>query len=405
MIIPYSTDAPIYYWPRATLGLILTNVAVHVAWSYSPPDSFEPFAMRLGDGLHPLQWLTHNFLHADFFHIFGNMIFLWAYGIIVEGKIGWFPFLLCYLGIGTAHGAAIQLAYAHIDGTEYVLGASGAIFGLMAICMIWAPVNDLSCFYLFFVGFRIITNTVELPIYVFALLQLALQVVFMLLALMIHGDPMSSELLHLSGAFWGLVAGIILLRAGWVDCEGWDVFSLIRWRRQLAKDWKAREARLDRAKEADRLPRSAIAEEDRPGKSAEEKAAILERRIREASASGDTSAGLGAFQKWCKLHDGRPPREPLRGLIKEVLDREEWALAVACLRSHCRLYPEHSDKLRLKLAMILVRHRERPAEALRVLKEIRPGSLEGTLEKARRQLIQESQRMVEDGVLELEEEV
>ena len=31
---------------------------------------------------------------------------------------------------------------------------------------------------------------------------------------------------HLSGAFWGMVVGIVLLKAGLVDCEGWDVFAL-----------------------------------------------------------------------------------------------------------------------------------------------------------------------------------
>ena len=117
--------------------------------------------MKLGAGLHPMQWLTHNFLHADILHLLGNMVFLWAYGIIVEGKIGWLLFLLTYLGIGTAHGAAIQAAYLGAAEPSYVLGASAIIFGLMAICMIWAPVNDLSCFYLFFVGFRMITGIVR----------------------------------------------------------------------------------------------------------------------------------------------------------------------------------------------------------------------------------------------------
>ena len=37
---------------------------------------------------------------------------------------------------------------------------------------------------------------------------------------------MVSEMGHLSGAFWGTVVGLVMLKAGLVDCEGWDVFSL-----------------------------------------------------------------------------------------------------------------------------------------------------------------------------------
>src|SRR5438045_2832212 len=136
MIIPYSTDAPIYHFPIATLVVIVANVAVHIVWSFLPPEVAEPYAMVLGEGLHP---------------------FLWSYGIIVEGKIGGFLFLLSYLGIGTVHGAVIQAAYLHAAEPSHVVGASGIIFGLMAIAMVWAPVNELSCFYLFLVGFRVIS--------------------------------------------------------------------------------------------------------------------------------------------------------------------------------------------------------------------------------------------------------
>jgi membrane associated rhomboid family serine protease len=150
MIIPFATDAPVYHFPKATIGVIACNVLIHVAaWGFVPPESIEPYAMKLGDGWHPVQWLSHNFLHADIIHLVGNMVFLWVYGIVVEGKIGMVPFLLTYLAIGTVHGAAIQGAYLHAAEPSHVVGASAIIFGLMAMCMIWAPVNEVSCFYFF----------------------------------------------------------------------------------------------------------------------------------------------------------------------------------------------------------------------------------------------------------------
>ncbi len=404
MIIPYSTDAPIYHFPKATLGVIAANVAIHVAWSFLPADSAEPFAMKLGSGLDPMQWLTHNFLHADILHLIGNMIFLWAYGIIVEGKIGWLPFLLIYLGIGTAHGAAIQAAYLGASEPSYVLGASAIIFGLMAIAMVWAPKNDLYCFYFFLVGFRTFTGTFEWPIYVFAIIQLVLQGLWMIVPFAIRGDPMSSELLHLSGAFWGLLVGIVLVKAGWVDCEGWDVFSLMKKKKALRAAWKSREGRLDLSKANQRLSKSARAEEDRPGVSPEERAGKLLAKVHRSIEAGDMTAAEAACKKWIATCANRANRDALLGVIKAMHGREEWAASVPPMRALCRLHPEKSDKVRLKLASILVRELARPTEARRHLMQIPPEGLDDTLRRVRQTLLDEADRMIEDGVLEVEED-
>lgn len=405
MIIPYATDAPIYHFPWATLGLIATNVAVHVLWSVMPPESAEPFAMKLGAGLHPLQWLTHNFLHADFLHLIGNMVFLWAYGIIVEGKIGWLLFLLTYLGIGTAHGAVIQGAYLHAAEPSYVLGASAIVFGLMAIGMIWAPVNDLSCFYLFFLGFRVISNVIDVPIYAFALLQLGLEGLSVTWHLLSRGDPISSALLHISGAFWGLLGGTLLVRARWVDCEGWDVFSLLGKRRALRRAWEERGVRVGLSQSNEKLPKARRPAEDRPGLSPEERAAKLLTKIHQAIEMGDMTAAQASYEKWMAALADRPPRDALSGVVKALHGRKEWAASVPPMRALCRIYPQQSAKVRLSLASVLIRELGRPTEARRHLQQIPAGSLDATLERSRQNLLKEAEQMIEDGVLEVEEEV
>src|SRR5437879_9699033 len=100
MIIPWNTDAPIYHFPWATLGLIGVNTAVLGVLIASAPDIewIEPYLLTYGDGLHPVQWVTSAFIHAGIGHLVGNMIFLWAFGLVVEGKLGWWRFLLVYLG-------------------------------------------------------------------------------------------------------------------------------------------------------------------------------------------------------------------------------------------------------------------------------------------------------------------
>lgn len=405
LIVPYATDAPIYHFPKATLGIIATNIAVHIAWSMSFPEAAEPFAMKLGAGLHPLQWLTHNFLHADFLHLGFNMLFLWSYGIIVEGKIGWLPFLLSYLAIGTAHGALIQAAYLGAEEPSYVLGASAIIFGLMAISMLWAPKNDLSCFYLLIAIFRIFTGQFEVPIYGFALLQFFLEGISVILMFLIFGDPMSSGLLHVSGAFWGLILGVILLKARLVDCEGRDVFSLIRKRRALRDAWHAREAWLDRTRQSERLPSVKRTEVDHPDVSPEERSTKLLSRTHRAIEAGDLTGASTVYEKWMDALPGQPPRDALAGIIRALHERQEWAASVPAMRALCRLYPEKSEKFRLKLAAILIRDLDRPTEAFRHLNQISVENLDPALRHMRQKLLGDAKQRIADGVLEVEEDV
>ena len=333
-----------------------------------------------------------------------NRIFLWAYGIIVEGKVGWLPFLLLYLGIGTAHGAAIQAAYLHASTPGHVLGASAIVFGLMAVGMDWAPVNELSVFYLFMVGFRVITNTFEVKIYAFAILQVVLEGASMGLQYLIRGDPMSSGLLHLSGALWGLAAGVLIVKMGWVDCEGWDVFSLVKKRRELRRAWSARGVQQSRNRENERLPRSAIAAEDRPGLSAEERVAKLRSKLDRAIELGDEAATQSAYAKWMAALADNPARDDLLAIVKALHARQAWAASVPPMRALCRLYPDRADKVRLKLATHLVRDLERPTEARRHLLLVAEERLDDeTLRRFRRKLLAEAERLIEEGVLEVEE--
>ena len=77
---PYATDAPIYHRPIATIGLIVANILVFLAVGGGPTEQNAHLWLAWGDGLHPLQWVSSNFVHGDFFHLAGNMIFLLARG-------------------------------------------------------------------------------------------------------------------------------------------------------------------------------------------------------------------------------------------------------------------------------------------------------------------------------------
>ena len=135
MLLPWNTDAPIYHFPWATIGLIAVNTLVFFA-TLEAPDA-EQWCLAYGDGLQPIQWITSNFMHSGFMHLVGNMIFLWGFGLVIEGKLGWWRFLLVYLGIGAIECAAEQMAMQ--DRIGYAMGASSIIYGLLAMSVVWAP--------------------------------------------------------------------------------------------------------------------------------------------------------------------------------------------------------------------------------------------------------------------------
>ncbi|MBL9123589.1 MAG: rhomboid family intramembrane serine protease [Planctomycetaceae bacterium] len=240
MIFPWRTDAPVYHFPFATIGLIVVNWLVF-ACAFQEAADLEPYILHYGQGLQPIQWVTSNFIHGDLLHLLGNMLFLWTFGLIVEGKLGWWRFLLLYLGIGIGECAFEQsVTLGLAEGGSF--GASSVVFGLMAIALVWAPKNDVTC--LVFIGFR--PFNWDAPVLVFAMLYIGLQVALAALA----GTEISSALLHLFGIAIGLAVGVGLLKLGWVDCEGWDLFNVLRGRQHEAQS----ELRKTRRDDADEIP-------------------------------------------------------------------------------------------------------------------------------------------------------
>ena len=101
-----------------------------------------------------LTLFSSMFLHGGFFHLAGNMLFLWIFGDNVEHRLGRGGYLLSYLGTG----AAATLFFAAMSpGSEVPLvGASGAISGVMGFYFLLFPRNVVNVFVLLFVFAQVI---------------------------------------------------------------------------------------------------------------------------------------------------------------------------------------------------------------------------------------------------------
>ena len=83
---------------------------------------------------------TSMFIHAGIFHFVANMLFLWGFGDKVEYKLGHIKYLVFYLGAGVA-GTWAWIAI-NLDSTAPVIGASGAISGVIGAYLLAYPYRN-----------------------------------------------------------------------------------------------------------------------------------------------------------------------------------------------------------------------------------------------------------------------
>lgn len=137
-----------------TLGLIAANVAIWLFTGFAAPDLAKAATVGLGyipavafDHAilppelelvpEPLTYISYAFLHGSFWHIAGNMIFLWVFGDNVEDAMGHIRFLVFYLACA-AFGALCHGLLA-TESQAPLIGASGAISGVVAAYLVLHP--------------------------------------------------------------------------------------------------------------------------------------------------------------------------------------------------------------------------------------------------------------------------
>lgn len=85
----------------------------------------------------PLTLLFSLFMHGSWLHLLGNMLFLWIFGNNVEDRLGRFRFILFYLLCGV--GSSLTHVVFNLDSLSPVIGASGAVSGVMGAYLLLFP--------------------------------------------------------------------------------------------------------------------------------------------------------------------------------------------------------------------------------------------------------------------------
>jgi len=151
-MIPLRDDNPVRGIPVVTIALILACMAVYL-WELSLPPQTAQAAINLLGFMPALlfgyarieePWVspsgtifTAMFLHGNFLHLAGNMLYLWIFGDNVEDRMGRSRFIAFYLICGAL--AAVAQALPDMRSTVPMIGASGAVSGVLGAYVVLYP--------------------------------------------------------------------------------------------------------------------------------------------------------------------------------------------------------------------------------------------------------------------------
>jgi membrane associated rhomboid family serine protease len=168
-MFPLYSDRPLSRFPFMTVLLILANIAAFwyqitmpgglersvITFGIIPSHFFHPETGDGVSGIHPyFTLLTSMFMHGSFLHIGANMLYLWVFGRNIEDDFGPVRFLLFYIVAGML--ATLAFAYAYPSSQIPLVGASGAIAGVLGAYFLRFPASRIYTLVLIIIFIRII---------------------------------------------------------------------------------------------------------------------------------------------------------------------------------------------------------------------------------------------------------
>ena len=224
-MFPLRDLNPTRIFPIVTLALIALNVAIFFLWQpHDTLDNETEFLLEnaaiaceltTGDPLSQVEfdrnqcsdepatsmfpgknvWLAaavSMFLHGGIWHLLSNMWFLWIFGNNVEEAYGTGGYLLMYLVAGV--GATATFVLANMNATVPMIGASGAIAGVLGAYLVLFPTHRVLTVFIFFF--------VHVPAGAYLVLWILLQ--------FLYQEPGVAWEAHVGGFVVGLVLTLLL---------------------------------------------------------------------------------------------------------------------------------------------------------------------------------------------------
>lgn len=210
--------------PVVNYALVAINVLIFVMKFKGNNPAIRPFIL---DPQMPelAQFFSSMFLHANFMHLAGNMVFLWVFGNALNDRMGNIGYLLFYLSGGLWAG----VGYVMISGNAPVLGASGAISAVTGAYLVLFPRVRVTLLLWFY-----IITTFEVSSLLFLAFQF-FQNLFMSLPTLKDAGGGVAYVAHTSGYVFGIAIAAGLLAVRLLPRDSFDLLNLIRTRHRRQK--------------------------------------------------------------------------------------------------------------------------------------------------------------------------
>jgi rhomboid family protein len=186
-MFPLKDDNPTRTFPFVTIALIVVNATVFLYELILPPTLREGFILNMGvvpyeiTQVRPmsadlvlyngLTLLTAMFLHGGLMHLVGNMLYLWIFGNNVEDVMGHVRFVLFYVLCGLT--ASLTQIVASPLSRVPMIGASGAISGVLGAYLVMFPAARVLTLIFFFFFARVVPIPAVIVLGFWFLIQLA----------------------------------------------------------------------------------------------------------------------------------------------------------------------------------------------------------------------------------------
>lgn len=222
MFIPIRTDYRLRRTPWVNYALLAANIAVFL-FGYN--GMTEPNQQKIWDWmLHPdapalSQFFSSVFLHGDWLHLIGNMVFLWVFGNAINDRFGHLGYLAFYLAGGVLAG----VGYVVMSGDAPVLGASGAISAVTGAYLVLFPRTRVTVLIIF-----VFITWIEISSLFFLLFRVLFD--FWMSARIYFGgtEVTVAHWAHSSGYVFGIAVSAALLAVRLLPRDAFDLLNLIR---------------------------------------------------------------------------------------------------------------------------------------------------------------------------------
>ncbi len=212
-MIPLKDDNPTRTFPLVTIVLIVSNTVLFL-WELLHPLPAREALIRdfavipyefthLGPGrpgallYNGMTLLTAMFLHGSFLHVAGNMLYLWIFGNNVEDAMGHARFLVFYILCGLV--ASFTQIVAAPASRVPMIGASGAIAGVLSAYMVLFPAARVVTLIFLFIFARVVSVPALIVLGFWFLLQL------------LTVGPIATGGVAVFAHIGGFIAGLVLI--------------------------------------------------------------------------------------------------------------------------------------------------------------------------------------------------